>query len=61
VLVVIVTVVLVGVNTWSFTKLKQDFDLYDYLPADSYSTDFIHAQLRFYPDRGYDAAIYCGK
>jgi len=32
-----------------------------YLPTISHATDFIHAQLRFYPDRGYDAAIYCGK
>lgn len=59
--VVIATGVLACVNIWSFTKLEQDFNLYDYIPDDSYATEYIHAQTRLYPDRGYDAAVYCGK
>ncbi|XP_060591012.1 patched domain-containing protein 3-like [Ruditapes philippinarum] len=57
--VLIATTVLVGVNIWSFTMLRQDFNLYDYIPSDSYATDYINAQMVFYPDRGYDAAVYC--
>ncbi|XP_053394032.1 protein patched homolog 1-like isoform X2 [Mercenaria mercenaria] len=57
--VVIATGVLVCVNIWSFTKLRQDFNLYDYIPSDSYATEYINAQMTFYPDRGYDAAVYC--
>ena len=59
--VVIATFVLAGVNIWSFTMLRQDFNLYDYIPSDSYATEYINAQTVFYPDRGYEAAVYCGK
>ncbi|XP_052775868.1 protein patched homolog 3-like isoform X2 [Mya arenaria] len=57
--VVIVTAVLVCVNIWSFTMLRQDFNIYDYLPQDSYATEYVQAQLKYYPDRGFDASIYC--
>ncbi|XP_052280398.1 protein patched homolog 3-like isoform X3 [Dreissena polymorpha] len=58
--VAITTVVLASVNTWSFTKLRQDFDLYDYLPRDSYATEFVQTQMKYFPDRGFGASIYCG-
>ncbi|KAL4236787.1 Patched domain-containing protein 3 [Mactra antiquata] len=57
--VIIITCILVCVNSWSFSLLEQDFDLYDYIPTDSYATDYIHALRRLYPDRGYEAAVYC--
>ena len=41
--------------------MRQDFDLYNYIPSDSYATSFVEAQKEFYPDKGYDTAIYCGK
>lgn len=57
--VVVVTTVLAGVNLWSFTLLHQNFDLYNYIPRDSYATDYINAQKVYFPDRGYGAAVYC--
>ena len=60
VLVILVTLTVAGINLWSFTQLRQDFDLYNYIPSDSYATEYIKAQKHFYPNRGYDAAVYCG-
>ena len=41
--------------------MRQDFDLYNYIPDDSYATNFIEAQKKHFPDKGFDTAIYCGK
>ena len=61
IVVILITIGVTSVNVWSFTQLRQDFDLYNYIPDDSYAQDFIKAQQRFYPDRGYEATVYCGK
>ena len=41
--------------------MKQDFDLFNYIPSDSYATQFVEAQKLHFPDQGFSTAVYCGK
>ena len=41
--------------------MKQDFDLFNYIPSDSYATEFVNAQKLHFPDQGFSTAVYCGK
>jgi hypothetical protein len=58
--VVVVTLAVFGVNVWSFTKLKQEFDLASYIPSDSYAYQFMKAKSRLFRTEGDDTAVYCG-
>ncbi|KAK3599821.1 hypothetical protein CHS0354_022387 [Potamilus streckersoni] len=57
--VILVTCALVAVNCWSFTLMKQDFDLYNYIPTDSYARDYVGATKMFFPSAGDNIAVYC--
>ncbi|KAL3868797.1 hypothetical protein ACJMK2_041557 [Sinanodonta woodiana] len=57
--VLLVTCVLVAVNCWSFTLMKQDFDLYNYIPTDSYARGYVKATNMFFPSAGDHVAVYC--
>ncbi|XP_046544778.1 protein patched homolog 1-like isoform X1 [Haliotis rubra] len=60
ILVIVTTLGLLGVFMWRFILLRQDFDLVNYIPSDSYAYAFVKAKERYFPDEGIDTAVYFG-
>ncbi|KAL8606350.1 hypothetical protein ACOMHN_050830 [Nucella lapillus] len=58
--VIVITLALFAVNVWSFTLLKEEFQLSSYIPSDSYAYQFAMAKERLFDAQGVDAAVYCG-
>ena len=61
VIVILVTVGLASLNTWSFIQLKHDFDPSMYLPTDSYSQKYVEADRKYFPDDGAFVQLYCSE
>ena len=61
IIVILIAMAVTGVNTWSFTKLEHDFDYKEYLPSDSYSTEYVDADRKYFPDDGTFVLVYCGR
>ncbi|XP_055956287.1 patched domain-containing protein 3 [Patella vulgata] len=60
IIVMLIVAILVGVNLWRFILLKQDFNLTNYIPSDSYAYDYAKAKERYFVNEGTDTAVYCG-
>ncbi|ESO88138.1 hypothetical protein LOTGIDRAFT_165877 [Lottia gigantea] len=60
ILVVCTVIIVVSFNLWRFILLKQDFNLTNYIPSDSYAYQYVHAKQKYFNDEGKDTAIYCG-
>ncbi|XP_071117818.1 NPC intracellular cholesterol transporter 1-like isoform X1 [Haliotis cracherodii] len=60
ILVIVTTLGLLGVFMWRFILLRQDFDLVNYIPNDSYAFAFVKAKEKYFPDEGIDTAVYFG-
>ena len=60
IIVVLIAMGVTGVNIWSFTKLKHDFDYKEYLPSDSYSIKYVDADRNYFPEDGTFVLVYCG-
>nr|KAG5711759.1 hypothetical protein BaRGS_023523 [Batillaria attramentaria] len=60
VFVMVVTLGLFGMNVWGFVNLEQYFDPNWFFPTDSYASEFLVAQSKYFPDDGVDGNIYCG-
>ena len=58
--VIVVTLAVFAVNVWSFTQLKQEFQLANYLPSGSYASEFMAAKKRLFTTEGVNTAVYCG-
>ena len=56
----LMTMTALSVFLWRFISLKQDFDLTNYIPSDSYAYHFARSKERYFPTEGDDVSIYCG-
>ncbi|XP_041359344.1 protein patched homolog 1-like isoform X2 [Gigantopelta aegis] len=60
IIVMLMTMTALGVFLWRFILLKQDFDLTNYIPSDSYAYHFAKAKENYFPTEGDEVSIYCG-
>jgi hypothetical protein len=59
IIVMTITAIIVAINIYGFTQLRQNFDLTMYIPADSYAHQYDRARENYFPNDGIDAAVYC--
>ncbi|KAH9519679.1 hypothetical protein Btru_003303 [Bulinus truncatus] len=60
VLVILLTLGMAGLGIWRAIQLRQDFDLTNYLPSDSYAYTYDHAKRQYFNRQGMETGVYCG-
>ncbi|KAI8773865.1 NPC1-like intracellular cholesterol transporter 1 isoform X1 [Biomphalaria glabrata] len=60
VLVIIFTLAMAGLGIWRAIHLRQDFDLTNYLPSDSYAYAYDHIKKEYFDRQGMETRVYCG-
>jgi len=56
-----VTVIILGIGTWGFIILEQEFDPIWFLPTDSYPYKFDGINDNYFTTSGVSAAVYCSR
>ncbi|CAG0886016.1 unnamed protein product [Cyprideis torosa] len=59
--VIILTTLVLSVNLWGFTQLRQEFDRIWFLPTSSYLYKYFMVEKEYYPEAGEKGAIFFGR
>lgn len=50
-----------SLGLWRFINMKQDFDLINYIPKNSYAHTFARTRQQYFGSQGVDTTVYCGE
>ena len=59
-IIILISVGLAGVMSWSVSKLEKGFDIEGGMPESSFARQFLEATDRYFPGEGTPFAVYCG-